>query len=313
VAVNVYRSSDSSAPTLSGTAGDLVNLLDKTLVSGYGSKTAAGWSKPYTGTNSAVFRMGAGNQFYLDVNDNGPGAATAQEARVRGYETMSAVATGTGPFPTTAQLSAGIVVRKSAAASGTTRTWCLIADDRTFYLFVQTGDVAGQWWGFSFGDLYSYVTGTDNYRTVIIGRVVENSASGGNEWLEMTSSTVLSTLTGHYMARVYTGLGGSVNVGKVGDNSKGIALGSALRGVFAVPHPVDGAVWLSPVFVNDSTVTVRGKLRGFYHYLHTVASFTDQDTVAGAGVYSGHTFLLFKTTGQGGVHCIDITGAWDTN
>src|SRR5262245_26448894 len=135
MAVTVYRSTDSSAPTLSGTAGDLVNVLDKCLVAGYGSKTAAGWSKPFTGTNAAVFRMGGGNQFYLDVNDNGPGAGTGQEARVRGYETMTAVATGTGPFPTVAQLAAGIIVRKSAALSGTTRAWVMVADDRSFYLF----------------------------------------------------------------------------------------------------------------------------------------------------------------------------------
>src|SRR4029077_17944641 len=164
---------------LSGTAGDLVNVLDKCLVAGYGSKTGAGWSKPFTGTNAAVFRQGAGNQMYLDVNDNSPGAATAQEARVRGYETMSAVATGTGPFPTVAQSANGLFVRKSAAASGTARVWCVIADDRTFYLLIQSGDVAGQWYGVAFGDYYSFVTGTDNYRTMIIARNLEASTTLG--------------------------------------------------------------------------------------------------------------------------------------
>src|SRR4051812_21450587 len=176
--VTVYRSTDPSAPVLDGLAGSLVNLLDKCLVAGYGAKAAAGWTKPFTGTNTAVFRQGGGNSFYLDVADNGPGVATTQEARLRGYEAMTAVATGTGPFPTVALAANGLFIRKSAAAAATARVWTLIADDRTFYLFIQSGDVAGQWWGFNFGDFYSYVTGTDNYRTMIIGRATENNALG---------------------------------------------------------------------------------------------------------------------------------------
>lgn len=37
--IHVFRSTDTGAPTLSGTAGDLTNLLDKLLVDGYNSKT----------------------------------------------------------------------------------------------------------------------------------------------------------------------------------------------------------------------------------------------------------------------------------
>jgi len=37
--VRVYRSGDFGAPTLSGTAGDLINVLDACLVNGYGSQT----------------------------------------------------------------------------------------------------------------------------------------------------------------------------------------------------------------------------------------------------------------------------------
>lgn len=314
MAVTVYRSTDTSAPTLSGTAGDLVNLLDKCLVAGYGSKTAAGWSKPYTGTNAAVFRMGGGNQFYLDVNDNSPGAATSQEARLRGYEAMTAVATGTAPFPTVAQLAAGIIVRKSAAASGTTRVWTLIADDRTFYLLIQTGDTAGMWFCFAFGDLYSYLSTSDGYRTMIMGRNNESSALATGERADTTVGTIggSGSSSGHYLARSYTALGASIAWGALGDDIKAGVAG-VLRGTMALPHPVDGAIWLSPVFVTESTAVMRGKLRGFMQWLHTVASFADQDTVSGAGPYAGRTFLLFKTTGNSNAYCIDISGPWDTN
>jgi hypothetical protein len=49
------------------------------------------------------------------------------------------------------------------------------------------------------------------------------------------------------------------------------------------------------------------------HWLHAAAAFGDQDTVTGTGPYAGRTFLLFKTTGNAAVYCIDVTGPWDTN
>src|SRR5574337_1555206 len=95
--VNVYRSSDASAPVLTGQAGSLITVLDACLISGYGSKSPAGWVKPYSGTNLAAYRAATGNQFYFRVDDSG-----TVEARISGYETMSDVNTGTGQFPTTA-------------------------------------------------------------------------------------------------------------------------------------------------------------------------------------------------------------------
>src|SRR5574337_1914064 len=98
--VNVYRSSDASAPVLTGQAGSLITVLDACLISGYGSKSPAGWAKPYSGTNLAAYRAATGNRFYFRVDDSG-----TVEARISGYETMSDVNTGTGQFPTTAQIS----------------------------------------------------------------------------------------------------------------------------------------------------------------------------------------------------------------
>ena len=311
MAVTVYRSTDTSAPVLTGQVGALVNVLDKCLVAGYGSKTAAGWTKPYTGTNAASFRQGSGNQAYLEVNDNGPGAGTAKEARATGYEAMTASATGTGQFPTTAQMATNLFIRKSTTADATGRAWVLIADDRTFYLFILTGDVAGQYYAFSFGEVYSYVSGTDNYRSMIVGRTTENSNLGGADWLDQLNAAGLTALSGHYMPRAYTGLATSAAVGKHGDVVKS---GGAVvtRGTLTFPHGTDGKVWISPVTVHETTGP-RGRMRGFYHYLHAVASFADQDTITGAGAYAGRTFLLLKTSPNAAVFCIDITGPWDTN
>lgn len=318
MAVTVYRSTDTSAPVLSGTVGTLINLLDKCLVAGYGSQVAAGWTKPFTGTNTAVFRMGGGNQFYIDVLDNGPGTGAAREARVRGYETMTAVSTGTGPFPTVAQVTNGDVIRKSLTADATARVWTLIADDRTFYLFVLTGDTAGLWLCYSFGDLYSFLSTTDSYRALIMARTVEVAAGPPAASQETSDQGSISAQTGLYIARSHTGLGGASTATKVGDPGphNSLATAYALLGALnVVPNPVDGRIWLSPVRLSTSLTShgLRGEMRGFFHFLHNPSVFTDQDTVTGVGPYAGRTFLLFKTTTNAGVYCMDITGPWNVN
>jgi len=119
----VYKSTDASAPNLTGQAGSLTDLLNACLVAGYGALAAAGWSRPYYDATSktAVFRPGAGPQHYFQVADNGPGAGGAKEARIRGYVSMSAYNTGTEPFPTAAQATNALCIRKSTAADATVR------------------------------------------------------------------------------------------------------------------------------------------------------------------------------------------------
>lgn len=300
--VAVHKSTDAGAPTLSGTAGDLITLLDYILVTNHG------WSKPFSGTNTAVYRMAGGNQFYLDVNDNGPGAAGAQEARMRGYETMTAVATGTGPFPTVAQLAAGIILRKSAAASATTRPWVAVADDRTVYTFIQSGDSANVYLGFMFGDIYSYLVG-DGYRSMIVGRVTENSATtaASVDLLAGLSSTRVAAISGHYIARSHSGFAGAVALTKWGDAS---ASTNALVGTVTFPNPVDGGLYVSPVSVGETSGSTRGQLRGFWHQMHPVGSFADLDTFDSI---DGRSYLLLKLAGSNGVYCLETSDTWDTS
>jgi hypothetical protein len=365
----IYRSSDSGAPTLSGTAGDLVNLLDKCLVTGWtasvtsitrsGStatvttagnhglvtgnsttiagagqaeyngtftvtvvsatvftitvsgtpatpatgtitwaKLAAGWTKPFTGTNKAVFRQGAGNQFYWRVDDNGPGAGGAREARIRGFEAMSDVDTGTGTnasgFPSTAQQANGLVARKSTTADATTRTWMVIADDRTVMVFIQTGDIAGRWQGFALIDIYSYVA-SDGFRTMIIGGIGENSASA-SRFTELTT-TMAAAANGHYIARGYVGTGGPIQIGKHSDAVKAGGSNFMTYGL-PYPNPTDGYLYLSPLWITDPTTApvnhIRGQVRGVYNCLCNTTTLNDLDTFDGVGDLAGKSFLLIK-------------------
>lgn len=304
-APTVYKSSDTSAPVLDGQAGSLVALLDACLVNGYGSKSAAGWTKPYSATNKGVYLGSAGH--YLDVDDSGAGAATTQEANVRGYETMSAVATGTGPFPTTAiQAAPGQYIRKSAAATSTARGWVLIADSLTFHLFILSGDVGAQYMSFTFGRFYS-LKSSDTYRTVIIGRTATGSGQNGLDTNAGLSTGATSSFAGALIPRVAAGTGTAVQTGLFG-------LGTTLfSSPFNGPNPNDGLVYLSRLFLSDQTVAggLRGYLRGLYQIV-TAVGLSDGDTFTGSGDFAGKTFLVLNKSRAGAYLALE-TSAWDSS
>src|ERR1035437_283857 len=331
--VVVFRSTDASAPVLTGAAGSLVALLHACLVAGYGSgaqAAGAGWTSAYTATNKEAYRNSAsdGTGFYLNVDDTGTGN-TVKEAFVVGFETMSAISTGTGQFPTSAQLNitgsapaGALVCRKSNTADATARAWTLISDDTVFYLFVETGDVINPTrpFLFMFGDIFSY-KGSDAYRCMIIARNGANITSlwGANDWFAALLSaniTFLSNLLpGHFMARSWNGLGSSIQVGKHTDQIKmGAGQGSGMSGLgaaqgntgnntfitmglgrntsptFPYPNGPDGGLYVAPIWVHHNGI-VRGYLKGLWAPLHD-RPLNHNDTYSGTGNMSGKSFLV---------------------
>jgi hypothetical protein len=312
-----YLSTDGSAPTLNGTTGSLVTVLDAILVNGYGSKAAAGWSKVFSGTSKAVYRAPSGSRLYLRVQDDGPGAGTFREARITGYETMSDVDNGTGPFPTAAQGVGGIamaVVRKSATADSTSRAWIVEADARTINFFALTGDVASTYLAWSFGEFYSLVA-SDAYNCLLVGRASENSAADV-EYMDRLNPDVNTAALQHFVARGHTGTGGSVSVGAHGDVAKS-QNASRLLGTVPYTNPSDGGLYLSPIWIHDTTTSptkgLRGRKRGFWHFLHPIASVADGDTVSGTGDLSGKTFRFIKQSQGLGVYVIETSNTLETN
>lgn len=323
--VRVYKSTDASAPAkISGVAGSLVTVLDACLVNGYGALAAAGWTIAFTAANRRVYRMttvGA-TGFYLDVNDAAPGGVTlGREAFCRGYVAASGLSAGTEPFPTVAQQANGIVIRKKPTpdSTATDSPWVVVADNKTVYVFVDTTDFPG-YTGFMFGDFYSFATG-DAYRCAIIGRA--GSGTGSNVEVAAATEDRLSNLvglaaaaTGHYAARVWHGgVAGAVAVGKHGDAAHSAA---TLAGLLNYPNPKDNQTYLAQLKVHDvvgSLATSRGRLRGFWHFLHPVASpVNDGDTPAGQGALAGKTFLVLKPNAQAdGLFVMETSDTWETS
>ena len=334
--VTIYKNSDGSAPVLSGTVGSLLGVLDGCLVTGYGIKPAAGWTKPFTGAAKTVYRPPLGNNFHLRVNDSatvqGPdeaaGAPNAREARIRGYESMTSVDIGTGPFPNaTAQSTTGLTWRKSATLDATPRPWIVVADNRSVMIFVLSGDVASGYMAGGFGDFFSLKGVTDSYRTFIVGRTAEAGALAtfGSESFQLVNGNALTT-PGHFIPRqtvlmsgVPTPVGGSIAIGKHGDSVKGVPTGTPMAGTVPFPNPPDAGIYISPLWVHDIVGTQYGRLRGFWEFLHPIAAVADADVFHGTGSLAGKDFLLIKGSGAiggaalTGIYLVETSDTWETN
>jgi len=305
--VRVYKSSDASAPVWTGAAGSIIALLDACLVNGYGAKTAAGWTKAYTGTNLAAFRQGAGsNARYLRVADSNTGYC-----QMTGYETMTAVSTGTGPFPTTAQLSGGVYHHKDQGqgvyAPG--RPWVVVADEKFVWLWNYTSDTTDLYAAiFGFGDFPSVKSG-DVYNTCILG-APGNSYSSYPQAASLEPA--LTTLApAKYCARKFDQLGSSILIGTDTDYAKSQGNGQMGTSGLNYPHGPDGGLYLSPVNVHEYNASVgshRGVLPGMWNPCHAVP-FGSFDTWSGSGAFSGKTFIGLRIMSNG-CFALETSDTW---
>jgi len=316
MAIVVYKSTDASAPTLSGQVGRLIAVLDACLVTGYGSKAAVGFTKPFTGTNLAAYRMttaGGATGMYLRVDDTG-----TTTSRILGYETMSDVNTGTGQFPTTIQISGGLWVWKSSTADAVTRPWCLIADNtnpRCFYFITEPDQTVFASSGtFSnvvfFGDTITRKT-TDGYQCMLIGQTATLTTNTSN--FGTVNATSYAAVGGHYLARSYTGITQSVTCSKARNyrstNTSGI-MGSSDINVF--PNRVTNSIDLATIMVQESAIVFRATMPGIWEPQGGTAIANFYDEIVGQGTFSGITFVMIpaRSTTTAGSMFVKITGAW---
>lgn len=307
-----YRSTDVGAPVLRGQVNSLHAVLYYVLVAGYGTKTAAGWSRPFVSTNGAVFLPpGPGPRFYLQVDDNAPGLGLAREARLRAYHTMTSFTAGLEPFPDLSQAPSGVFARKSATADTVSRPWVIFADSKTFYMFIYTGDSASIYSSFGFGEFYSFNPVPEQERVFIAGRSFENDPSGQSDTFDRIG-LVSQTLPGSYLSGDIASSFQSIPNGRVGD----IGMDSrALSGALSYKNPADNRIYLSPVRVSHTLggIQVRGRMRGFWHYCHPASTVSDGDTISGSGDLLGSRFVILKQGPTGGVYCIETTNTVETN
>ncbi len=327
-APTIIRSTDSAAVSagaiLTGNAGSLVAVLDYALV------TVLGWGKAFTATNKGVYRAPAGVRHYLDVDDSAPDAtALGRNARIRGYETMSAVGTGTNPFPTVAQVTTCVGLIKSTATGTTARPWIVVGDDRTFYFFSEAAGtdpptLSTHAWtdGFYFGEILSVIVG-DLYRTVYGWNSTVSTFV--TALMNPYNSTAASTTTviNVNMPRSYTGSGTSLWAQPVG-NLFSVTNLSLATGNFTYPNPADSGFYLNVMNVvergsgttaaaaSSAATGIRGQLRGVCQSPFNSTGVDDQTTFSGAAgtVWAGKTFIALRIntdTGRTGLLVFETT------
>lgn len=316
--VTVYRSSDASAPVLTGQVGSLITVLDACLVTGYGALGAAGWAKEFTATNKAVYRAAAGNRMRLRIDDT-----FGNESRAVGYETMTTVDAGTNAFPTNVQLSGGMYIRKSNTADATARPWVIVATEKAFYFLP---DSAGANWltapavsslsgQFYFGEFQSFKSG-DLYNTMIIG-----ADTSGTNLCQLgqlvTSGPTHSNGSSHYLARSYLNTGTSILCSKraLYDVTSSPIIGYS--GGYYPPFPdiVTNDMMISPIVIYEPSAgnqsVIRGMMSGLWAPLHQTPG-AHADTINGSGTTAGKTFLLFDTAmgSTNGRGLLEISNTW---
>ena len=187
----IYRFDDANAPVASGTTGAMVALLTACLVTGYGDKPGAGWTREYVNAEASVaaFRNNpiTGTGVFLQVD--GASAQYAYRPLLQGFEAMTSLEDGIGPFFSAPQNTFFI----SQNASTTSRPWVLVADDRAFWLTVWGGQTTAPVKAsvnkndFAFGDAVAYypedkwfafmTTGGTAYNTGFKSRLYHSGAA----------------------------------------------------------------------------------------------------------------------------------------
>jgi len=279
------------------------------------------WVKVYAGTNKAAYRSNnvQSNGHFLRIDDTG-----TTTARVRGYESMTDVDTGTGPFPTDAQMSGGGYIWKSTVANATVNPYRIFCDERFVLPLISAaaGTTAAQKAAPArgFGDPIALAPSGDAWNTLLSVGGSANSAPGMSSLVNQSSASSSAGMT--LTPRLVTGLGGSASCLCLpftgGDLAAGGSGSNTTMGT--MPSPVDGQIKTSRVFARDpASGAARSIVPGvlFIPQSGHAAVIVDGDILSGSADLAGRKLLAVADPGSAsgsftvqGVYLVDITGPW---
>lgn len=273
-----------------------------------------GWLKPFSGTNLSVYKSADAQSSGVHLRVDG---TPTTHAFVRGYESMSDVNTGIGPFPTPVQNSTGLYWPKSNAAGAAARNWLVVGDGLRFY-FCSAAFGTEFYYVWPFGDILK-LNSADAFNSVIGGgeTTSEGTTASNNSAGNVGNSRVQAA--GSFMPRSYTGLGGAVAGFVLGDgntnlSASGLNSGGLNYGHGVYPNPVDNALLLSRVrHLQLPSFEHRSIFPGIFHVSQNAfAQFTSKTKVNGTGELNGRKLLslLLGSTVVNGVVFFDVTGPW---
>lgn len=339
-----FTSYDIGSQQLTGLTGSLIAVIDSILVDGYGTGSSyvapAGWTKPFGNTGSiGCWQQPSGSNCIMVINDAAPHpSAGTREAWVVGYETLTnlsgTLGTGSNAFPgifyygNTRMLSGSGVIRKSSALSSDGRTWIAFADDRTFYLFINPGDLANTYNPTFFGDIYSFAGPNDTKKCCFQTHASINNGTGGTtngEWGDMQVLVNSGANEGGYICRTHDQRAIPVPLNRLADSKFAASFSGAQSAlptqIATTYHVTTNDLVISPVLVNEcyfgnswtNNSTCRGRMRGMYAFNQTHANQDDGTIYDGQKEYAGRKFQLLKGGQNGGIWLIEISNTVEYN
>lgn len=287
---------DAGAPALNTGAGALIAVLDYILV------TNGNWTKPFSGTNTAVYRNAAGNGFDLSLDDTQGNFTRA----IRGYKTATAVGVGSDPFPSVATASDTTTAfrkRFSSAAVAGEGEWYAWVTDRFFILVnsFQTSSIAD---AIYFGEADAF-DGSDAYLGVLS---TKRSTNSSQTTVSAITINPQANVSGWYVCR-------RVDQSTAGGIASRVAECYAGRadyfGELDVFPTVPGGNTLAAcrVLVGDSETVMRGYMPGLVCPVEDQPR-THAETFAGSGDFAGHNFQAFNFYNGGQIYITDHTSYW---
>lgn len=256
--VTIYKSTDEGAPILTGQPGSVIALLDQILVGdggiAYGSTPSLGWTKEFTGTNMAAYRMNpnapGSSGAYLKITNSGGG----WNVFARMYKTMTSIDSGTVETPNSASFSAYWAMCETNDSSP--RPWCIIGDDRTFY--ITTIPNRSSW---NSADAYLWCAGAGDYDSFVPGHQHNYFMISGNNTYDIYSA--YSNYSNFGTRGQFISIGSdSIDGGTCADAGfLGLGAGSASQFQPAYPNVYTGLVHSFDALVHDA-YGIAGRFRG---------------------------------------------------
>lgn len=257
----------------------------------------AKWTRPYSGTNTRVYKQGVGSNGFYARLDNSYQVTSSAMPGFRAYEIMSDADTGVNKF-------ADAWTQAPYGDNNGWHSWIAVASEKIVYMCVNSGYGMS---AFIFGDIISNKQG-DIYGTFTASLSTTQYNAIGSLWYLYND---FSSAGGHTLARAHTQLGGVINCGKASGpgtlNSVSGSIGSS--GAITYPSPIDGGFHIDKVRITEGGAGVRGILPGFWAPLHALP-FAHGDIINGTGAQLGKRFLSIRGGSLAGNLFLEISNTW---
>ncbi len=311
-----FTSADSGAPVLAATNGSGITWLDWILV------TKGGWTKIFSGTNSAIYQMpGGSGRVIRAVHDSAVSGSTGKMT-VRGAGSASGINTISNPFP----LVAGV--------SDVNSTWTIVAgmayegDVTESYVQIMANGSGTTWTLYDFfGDAVPVVAGDTN-NTVIRVNNNASTANGFTGCISVPTATV--SLSGVPVWSAYATYDGATLAPIMGCFNPGgsTTLGNVGASTYLSPEPISGRVPFNEISLSDtySTAGTWSSTNGAVRRLVIpnawqglcsafAAGWAQRDTFQDTAYNAAASFTVFAgaSTPQGtnsGIFYLETTNTW---